>query len=106
MMKAEFDEALNAEDRMNYLVVLGDDIEPAQITRDAAMFDVMPTLLDLLGFELNKQRSGLGVSLLSENKTLAEQHGYSKLNEFIASDRLLAHKAWLDRKEQSFVALQ
>ena len=106
MMKAEFDEALNAEDRMNYLVVLGDDIEPAQITRDAAMFDVMPTLLDLLGFELNKQRSGLGVSLLSENKTLAEQHGYSKLNEFIASDRLLAHKAWLEGKEQSFVALQ
>lgn len=106
MMKAEFDEALNAEDRMNYLVVLGDDIAPATITRDAAMFDVMPTVLDLLGFELNKQRAGLGVSLLSEHKTLAEQYGYSQLNEFITNDTLLAHKAWLGSKSQTIVALQ
>ncbi len=105
MMKAEFDEELNTKDRMNFAVVLGEGIEPKKITRDAAMFDMMPTMLDLLGFELNEGRAGLGVSLLSEHKTLAEQHGYNKLDEFIENDTLLAQKAWLNKRAPMAIAL-
>ncbi len=106
MMKAEFDEELNTKDRMNFALVLGEGIKPAKITRDAAMFDMMPTMLDLLGFDLRDGRAGLGVSLLSGQKTLAEQYGYSKLDTFIENDTLLAHKAWLDKRAPMAVALQ
>lgn len=79
MMKAEFDEELNTKDRMNCAVILGEGIEPEKITRDAAMFDMMPKMLDLLGFELNKGRAGLGVSLLSEHKRLPSSMGTASL---------------------------
>lgn len=95
IMKNQFEDELNLQDRMNYFAVIGDDIRPQAISRDAAMFDVFPTLLDLLGFDLAEGRAGLGVSLLSENKTLVETQGLKAVNEYIRNDKLLARKAWI-----------
>lgn len=95
MMKNDYEEQLNQKERLNYFVALGDHIRPQLLERKAAMFDVFPTLLDLLGFSLPDGRAGLGVSLLSENKTLFEQYGADKINGLISADRLLAQKIWL-----------
>ena len=96
MMKNDYEEQLNRKERLNYFVVLGENIPPRLVERKAAMFDVFPTLLDLLGFSLPNGRAGLGVSLLSENKTLFEQYGADKINDRISSDRLLARKIWVE----------
>lgn len=96
MMKNDYEEQLNQKERLNYFVALGDHIRPQLLERKAAMFDVFPTLLDLLGFSLPDGRAGLGVSLLSENKTLFEQYGADKINGRISADRLLAQKIWLE----------
>lgn len=95
MMKNQFEDELNLHDRMNYFAVIGADIRQQLITRDAAMFDVFPTLLDLLGFDLDGGRAGLGVSLLSDNKTMVETQGIKMVNDAIRNDRFLARKAWM-----------
>ncbi len=97
MMKNDYEEQLKQKQRLNYFVVIGDNIRPQLLERQAAMFDVFPTLLDLLGFSLPDGRAGLGVSLLSENKTLFEQYGAGKINDQIGGDRLLARKIWAER---------
>lgn len=97
MMKNDYEEQLNQKQRLNYFVVIGDNIRPQLLERQAAMFDVFPTLLDLLEFSLPDGRAGLGVSLLSENKTLFEQYGAGKINDQIGGDRLLARKIWAER---------
>lgn len=94
MMKNDFEEQLNRKQRLNYFVVLGEHIRPQLLERQAAMFDVFPTVLELLGFNLPDGRAGLGVSLLSGEKTLFEQHGADRINDRISSDRLLARKIW------------
>jgi phosphoglycerol transferase len=96
MMKNDYEEQLNQKQRLNYFVVIGDSIRPQLLERQAAMFDVFPTLLDLLGFSLPDGRAGLGVSLLSVNKTLFEQYGADKINDRISRDRLLARKIWVE----------
>lgn len=95
MMKNQFTDELDKTDRMNYFTVLADDIQPQLIKRDAAMFDVFPTILDLLGFPLKDGRAGLGVSLLSDYPTLVEEYGLTAVNDFIRNDKLLAYKAWM-----------
>ncbi|WOC14911.1 sulfatase-like hydrolase/transferase [Pseudochrobactrum sp. MP213Fo] len=95
MMKNQFTNELDKTDRMNYFTVLADDIQPQLIKRDAAMFDVFPTILDLLGFPLKDGRAGLGVSLLSDYPTLVEEYGLTAVNDFIRNDKLLAYKAWM-----------
>lgn len=97
MMKNDYEEQLNQKQRLNYFVVIGDNIRPQLLERHAAMFDVFPTLLDLLGFSLPDGQAGLGVSLLSENKTLFEQYGAAQINDQIGGDRLLARKIWAER---------
>lgn len=95
MMKNQFTDELDTKERMNYFVVLEDGLRPKVVKREAAMFDVFPTVLDLLGFPLENGRAGVGVSLLSEHKTLVEQFGIEVVNTFIRNDRLLARKAWI-----------
>ncbi|MCF7645731.1 sulfatase-like hydrolase/transferase [Bacillus subtilis] len=97
MMKNDYEEQLNQKQRLNYFAVIGDNNRPQLLERHAAMFDVFPTLLDLLGFSLPDGQAGLGVSLLSENKTLFEQYGAGKINDQIGGDRLLARKIWAER---------
>jgi len=44
-------------------------------------FDLYPTTLASLGFEIEGDRLGLGTNLYSSKKTLLEQSNYEKMNE-------------------------
>jgi len=74
--------------------MLGDDIQPQRIRRDATMLDVFPTLLDALGFRLERSRAGLGTSLFSDQRTLVEAHGIEVLNERLREETALQHRLW------------
>ena len=104
MMKNDFEEQLNQKQRLNYFAVLADNIHPKLLERQAAMFDVFPTLLDLLGFNLSAGRAGLGVSLLSEHETLTERYGAEQVDALIKNDRLLARKIWSEPQSEFAVS--
>lgn len=93
-MRVSVWDQLTALDRDNTLIMLGDNIEPQRIQRDATMLDVFPTLLDALGFELEENRAGLGASLLSDKPTLVEVHGLNVLNERLREETALQHRLW------------
>lgn len=81
-------------DRDNTLIMLGDNIEPGRIRRDATMLDVFPTILDAMGLTLKEHRAGLGASLLSDKQTLVEAHGLNVLNERLREETALQHRLW------------
>jgi len=85
---------LNQYERENFLLLLGLDKDIREITKHSAMIDVYPTILDSLGLSPEKGKAGLGVSLLSLNPSLLEQHGEPKLNLAIRSDKQLREKLW------------
>lgn len=87
---------LNQHERRNYFTVLGADQRKAVINKQAAMFDVYPTILELLGFTLNNHQAGIGISMLSDRKGLIEKLGAVKLDQIISYDRDLAQFLWSD----------
>ena len=93
-MRVSVWDQLTALDRDNTLIMLGDDIQPQRIRRDATMLDVFPTVLDALGFRLEGQRAGLGTSLFSDQRTLVEAHGIEVLNERLQEETALQHRLW------------
>lgn len=93
-MRVSVWDQLTALDRDNTLIMLGDDIQPQRIRRDATMLDVFPTILDALGFRLEGKRAGLGASLFSDKRTLVEAHGIEVLNERLQEETALQHRLW------------
>ncbi|TVU92547.1 sulfatase-like hydrolase/transferase [Vreelandella titanicae] len=93
-MRVSVWDQLTALDRDNTLIMLGNGIEHQRIRRDATMLDVFPTLLDALGFPLERDRAGLGTSLFSSNRTLVEVHGIEVLNERLREETALQHRLW------------
>nr|WP_295714764.1 sulfatase-like hydrolase/transferase [uncultured Halomonas sp.] len=93
-MRVSVWDQLTALDRDNTLIMIGDDIQPQRIRRDATMLDVFPTLLDALGFRLERSRAGLGTSLFSDQRTLVEAHGIEVLNERLREETALQHRLW------------
>ncbi|BBI58718.1 hypothetical protein HSBAA_00240 [Vreelandella sulfidaeris] len=59
-MRVSVWDQLTALDRDNTLIMLGDDIQPQRIRRDATMLDVFPTILDALGFRLEGEACRAG----------------------------------------------
>lgn len=93
-MRVSVWDQLTALDRDNTLIMLGNGIEPQRIRRDATMLDVFPTILDALGFNLERDRASLGTSLFSSNRTLVEAHGIEVLNERLREETALQHRLW------------
>lgn len=93
-MRVSVWDQLTALDRDNTLIMLGHNIEPQRIRRDATMLDVFPTILDALGFNLERNRAGLGSSLFSDKQTLVEAHGIEVLNERLREETALQHRLW------------
>lgn len=92
--KTSVDRQLRGEDRNNYFAAFGPGVERRVIKRPATMMDVFPTVLELLGFEPDEGRAGLGVSLLSENQNLLERFGEEELNLSIKGDVDLRRSLW------------
>lgn len=92
--KTTVDRQLRGQDRNNYFAAFGPGLESRIIERPATMMDVYPTVLELLGYELEQGRAGLGVSLLSEHKNLLERFGEEELNLSIKGDVDLRRVMW------------
>ncbi|PCF96262.1 sulfatase-like hydrolase/transferase [Vreelandella nigrificans] len=93
-MRVSVWDQLTALDRDNTLIMLGDNLPPGRIVRDATMLDVFPTILEAMGLSLNDHRAGLGASLLSDKPTLVEVHGLNVLNERLREETALQHRLW------------
>lgn len=82
-------------DRDNTFMLLGDDLSPKRIIREASMVDIFPTLLDAMGYMPEDSRAGLGVSLLdSETRTLLERHGLADINARLREENVLQQRLW------------
>lgn len=95
VMQTEVTAELKKHDRLNYLAFIGADVNVAVRDKKSATFDIYPTILELLGFDLPEGRAGLGMSLLSDRPTLVEQFGKDQLNMMIKFDKELAKKIWM-----------
>ncbi|WP_163650192.1 sulfatase-like hydrolase/transferase [Modicisalibacter sp. 'Wilcox'] len=93
-MKNSAWQSLIAGPRENTLMLFGDGIRPGTVRREASMVDVLPTLLEAMGFTLPTHRAGLGASLLSPARTLVERHGVEPLNERLRAERALQRRLW------------
>ncbi len=93
-MKNSATPRLEQHERINFFTILADDITPQIVTKQAAMFDVFPTVLQLMGYALPQESMGLGVSLFSEKPGLIKVLGVEKLNQYIKYDRALSKRIW------------
>ena len=84
--------------RMNTVTFLGygiPDFPTSQkIDRPAAMIDVYPTVLALLGFADKEGSAGLGVSVLGREPTLLGLHGLELLNDALLTEFDLRVALW------------
>lgn len=94
-MRVSVWDELTTMDRDNTFMLLGDDLQPERIIREASMVDVFPTLLDAMGYMPKDSRAGLGVSLLdSETRTLLERHGLTDINARLREENALQQRLW------------
>ena len=62
--------------------------------------DVFPTILEIAGFELPWRKAGVGVSLFSKNKTIAERFSYEEQENIFSSLDKFYYRIW--QKENIF----
>lgn len=75
-----------------------DMVDGVEAERAFNQIDMFPTFLDIMGFSLPKYRAGMGVSLFSAEKTLAEKYSYEEQeNIFLKIDRF--YQALFGKKE-------
>ncbi|MGM0983734.1 MAG: sulfatase-like hydrolase/transferase [Pseudomonadota bacterium] len=71
-MRNSASETLEQHPRRNLFLVLGEEVAPQEVTRAGSQLDIAPTLLPLLGFDI--EALGLGRNLLGEAPTFHEKH--------------------------------
>lgn len=81
-----------SDQRRNYAVILG-DTETTNM-REGTALDIYPTVLEILGFELEGNRAGLGRSLVGDNPTLLEAYGVNRVNSAIHNNASLQRAIW------------
>ncbi|ATJ80997.1 sulfatase-like hydrolase/transferase [Halomonas beimenensis] len=87
-------EALTEGPRENTFILLGNGLAPGRIVREASTLDLLPTVLEAMGFRPDRHRAGLGVSLLSDQPTLVERHGLTALNGRLKEETALQQRLW------------
>lgn len=66
----------------NTFINVASDKKDVETEREFTSFDIAPTIMEGLGFELDRHRMGLGVSLFSnDRKTIVERIGLDSLNK-------------------------
>ncbi|MCL7931396.1 sulfatase-like hydrolase/transferase [Halomonas llamarensis] len=81
--------------RENTFILLGNDLEPQHISREASTLDIFPTLLDALGYPAKNHQAGLGASLLDDTtSTLLERHGEEAINRRLHEESALQQRLW------------
>lgn len=102
-MKNSVWKQLIAGPRENTLMMFGNGLIPGRVVnREASMVDVLPTLLEAMGFTVPAHRAGLGASLLSPAQTLIERHGLETINARLRAESALQARLWgeVDRDER------
>lgn len=66
------------------------------VNRSFNQIDIFPTVLEIAGFNLPHRKAGIGVSLFSEEKTLAEKMLYSEQEAIFSKIDRFYQKIWLD----------
>ncbi|MFW6210705.1 MAG: LTA synthase family protein [bacterium] len=84
-----YDRLEQAENREIVNVIINSRKNTGNLKRVFTMFDLMPTLIESMGGEIEGRRLGLGVSLFSEKKTLIEKEGFKAFNENIYAKSLM-----------------
>ncbi|AMD00154.1 phosphoglycerol transferase I [Halomonas chromatireducens] len=87
-------EQLIQSKRDNTFMLLGPGIPVDRQTREASMVDVFPTILEAMGFTIDWHRAGLGVSLLSDEPTLIEEHSMEFVNARMREENALQQRLW------------
>ena len=87
-------EDLIAGERDNTFMLLGEHLEPHHEDVEASTMDILPTVLEAMGFVIDWHRAGLGVSLLSGEPTLVEEHGRETLNARMREETALQERLW------------
>ncbi|WP_240454060.1 sulfatase-like hydrolase/transferase [Halomonas sp. NO4] len=87
-------EQLIESERENTFMLLGPYVPAERRQREASMMDVFPTVLEAMGFTIDWHRAGLGVSLLSNEPTLVEEHGVEALNARMRGETALQERLW------------
>ncbi|MBB3230601.1 sulfatase-like hydrolase/transferase [Halomonas stenophila] len=85
---------LIAGPRANTFMLIGNDLPPRRIRVEASTMDVLPTVLEAMGFSLDRHRAGLGVSLFAGAPTLVEEHGLETLNARLKEETALQERLW------------
>lgn len=93
-MKVSAWEQLMLSPRANTFMMLGKNIPPRRFQVEASTMDLLPTLLEGMGFDIERHRAGLGVSLLSGLPTLVERHGIEALNARMREETALHERLW------------
>ncbi len=60
--------------------------------------DMFPTLLEIMGYELPERKAGVGVSLFSDKKTLAERYSYQKQVDIFNKNDSFYYQLWQLKK--------
>ncbi|MDR5868648.1 sulfatase-like hydrolase/transferase [Halomonas koreensis] len=87
-------EALTEGPRANTFMLLGNGLAPRRLEREASTLDVLPTVLEAMGFAIERHRAGLGVSLLADEPTLVERHGLEAINARLREETALQRRLW------------
>jgi phosphoglycerol transferase len=93
MRVSVWDELIRGE-RDNTFILLGNDVPRGRVRRPSSTLDVFPTILEAMDFEIEDHRAGLGVSLLSPDPTLIEQHGVDYVNARMLEETALQERLW------------
>ncbi|QOR37068.1 sulfatase-like hydrolase/transferase [Billgrantia diversa] len=87
-------EQLIEGDRENTFILMGPGIPQGRQKREASMVDVFPTILEAMGYTIDWHRAGLGVSLLSDEPTLLEEHSKEFFNDRMREEIVLQERLW------------
>ena len=69
-------------------------VENLDTNRTFNQIDMFPTILDIMGSELNDGQAGLGVSLFSNKKTIAEKYSYSEQKDIFSKYDRFYYDLW------------
>lgn len=81
-MRDDFYKAPRNYDRTAFNLFINSQVEPINTkNREFTSMDIYPTTLASLGIQIRGNRLGLGTNLFSNQKTIAEEIGFKKLNQ-------------------------
>lgn len=95
---------LNRHERRNFFSLSGDGIPSRTHTGLSGTIDIFPTILDALGVPPPNGQAGLGVSLLGDRPTLAQQFGQPRFDDAIYAEDVLVRSFWQPKPKRKVAA--